>query len=80
MLKKALHVLRKMPHSAYIMLLFTLKLSCAMLLISLLLFTRCLVTGEYDRELYMTAVLLLENPAGLLFVGGIGAAYFIDRS
>ena len=80
MIRKALRGIREMPRPAYIMLLFSLRLSCAMLFASLLLYLRCCVLGEYERGLYMTAVLLLESPAGILLLGGIGTAFFIDRS
>ena len=80
LLKRTLRGIREMPRPAYIMLLFSLRLSCLMLLASLLLFLRCFAPGGYERGLYMTAVLLLESPAGVLLLGGIGAAFFIDRS
>ena len=72
--------IERMPRPAYIFLRAVLMLCCLMLLASFALFLRWEELGGGDRGLYMTAVTLLESPAGVLLLGGIGAAFFIDRS
>ena len=79
MLKKIKRSIDTMPRCAYIFLKNVLRLSCVMLLASCCLFlTDSDTIGDYERMKF--AVLFLENPAGLLLVGVIGTAFFIDRS
>lgn len=77
--KKLARSIREMPRSAYIFLRFVLTLCCLMLFASFVLFM-LLEQRPADHGLRMTAVLLLENPAGLLIVGGIGLAFILDHS
>lgn len=79
MMKKIKRSIDKMPRCAYIFLKNVLRLSCIMLFVSLCLFLSDSGTiGDYERTKF--AFLFLENPAGLLLVGIIGTAFFIDRS
>ncbi len=79
LLKKIARSIRDMPRAAYIFLRAVLALCCLMLLVS---FTMFVISEKrpWDRDIYMTAVLLLESGAGLLLLGGIGTAAFIDLS
>ena len=64
-----------MPRPAYIFLKHLLRAAAAMLLASLLLF----LTAERDPARLHLAVLLLENPAGVLLLGAMGLAFLLDR-
>ena len=78
--KSLVRSIEEMPRSAYIFLRGVLALSCAILFVSWLLFLRWEQGGGTDHSLYMTAVTLLETPAALLLLGGVGTAFLIDRS
>lgn len=79
-LRKLARSIQDMPRGAYILLKAVLMLCCALLGASLALFIVCLVLHPEGSGLRMTAVTLLETPAGLLIAGGIGVAFLIDRS
>lgn len=78
MLDKIKRSINSMPRCAYIFLKNVLRLCCIMLTGSLLLFYGADSFEEYERMKF--AVLFLESPAGLLLLGVIGTAIFIDRS
>jgi len=75
--RKLKRSIETMPRCAYIFLKFLLMLSAVMLLCSLLLF---LFKERNNLGHLHLAVLLLETPAGVLLLGQIGLAFFIDRS
>ena len=77
--KTVAQIIRDMPRGAYIFLRSLLALCCAMLFISFVLFLRFEQGGGLDCALYMTAVTLLETPAALLLLGGVGLAILIDH-
>ncbi len=77
-LRQLVRGIEEMPRPAYIFLRAVLSLSCAMLFCAFVLFVRC-THSPADHALYMTAVLLLENPAGVLLLGLIGLAFLLDR-
>lgn len=77
-LRKLVRSIEEMPRPAYIFLRAVLSLCCAMLFAAFVLFVRC-THSPADRPLYMTAVLLLETPAGVLLLGLIGLAFLLDR-
>ena len=77
--KNIVRSIEEMPRGAYLFLRGVLHLCCAMLFVSWLLFVRWEQSGGSDHELYMTAVTLLETPAALLLLGGVGTAFLIDR-
>lgn len=79
MMDKIRRSIDAMPRCAYIFLKNVLRLSCIMLFISLCLFLTDKGTIS-DHERIKFAFLFLENPAGLLLLGVIGTAFFIDRS
>lgn len=68
-----------MPGGAYILLKASLIMSCFMLLGSFYMFLRYFEQPELGRGVYLTAVTLLENPAGVLMAGLMGMAFLIDR-
>lgn len=78
MLKKLRRSIETMPRPAYIFLKNVLKLSCLMLAVALLLFCSADSGSMADYEKLKYAQLFLENPAGLLLVGAIGTAIFLD--
>lgn len=78
--KSIVRCIEEMPRGAYIFLRGVLCLCCITLFVSWLLFLRWEQGGGTDHRLYMTAVTLLETPAALLLLGGIGTAFLIDRS
>ena len=70
--------IEEMPRPAYIFLRAVLIVCCVMLFAAFVLF----VLHEQrpaDHTLYKTAVLLLENPAGVLLLGLIGLAFLLDH-
>ena len=73
-LKKLKRSIEQMPRCAYIFLKCLLMLAAGMLGASLLLF---LSPAPAARHL---AVVLLENPAGLLLLGIIGLGILLDRT
>lgn len=79
MLRKIKRSINSMPRCAYIFLKNVLRLCCIMLMSSLLLFCGSSVSYEQYERMKL-AVLFLETPAGLLLLGIIGTAIFIDRS
>ena len=64
-----------MPRPAYIFLKYLLCAAAAMLSASFLLF---LTAGTDPNRLHL-AVLLLENPAGMLLLGAFALAFLLDR-
>ena len=64
-----------MPRPAYIFLKWLLRAAAAMLALSLLLF----LTAGTSLHRQHLAVLLLENPAGMLLLGAFGLAFLLDR-
>lgn len=64
-----------MPRPAYIFLKLLLALSALMLTASALLFA----LGGRDLPRLHLAMLLLESPAGVLLLGGVGLAFLLDR-
>ena len=77
-LRRLVRGIENMPRPAYIFLRTVLLVCCAMLFASFVLFVL------YDQHpastaLYKTAVLLLENPAGVLLLGLIGLGFLLDR-
>ncbi len=64
-----------MPRPAYIFLKALLCAAAVMLSMSAALF---LTAGANLRRLHF-AVLLLENPAGMLLLGAFGLAFLLDR-
>lgn len=77
-LRRLVRGIENMPRPAYIFLRTVLLVCCAMLFASFVLFVL------YDQNpasttLYKTAVLLLENPAGVLLLGLIGLGFLLDR-
>lgn len=71
--KKLKRSIEQMPRPAYIFLKITLMLCCAMLMLSLALF------HVESREAQNLARLFLENPAGVLLLGGIGVCFILDH-
>ena len=78
--KTLVQSIRDLPRGAYIFLRSVLALSCAMLFVSFVLFLRFEQSGGLDHSLYMTAVTLLETPAAVLLLGGVGLAILIDHA
>ena len=79
MLKKIKRSIEMMPRPAYIFLKNSLMLCCLMLGSSLLLFLSC--SGSIDDYTKTKlALLMLENPAGILLLTVIGLAIILDRS
>ena len=74
-MKKITRSIETMPRPAYIFLKNLLRAVAAMLLASCLLFQ----TAGTDVCRMHLAVLLLENPAGVLLLGAIGLAFLLDR-
>ncbi len=74
-MQKLRRSIETMPRPAYIFLKHLLRAAAAMLLASLLLF----LTAGHDPARKHLAVLLLENPAGVLLLGAIGLAFLLDR-
>lgn len=72
-IKKLKRSIEQMPRPAYIFLKITLMLCCAMLALSLVLFC------AKSREARNLALLFLENPAGVLILGGIGVCFMLDH-
>lgn len=64
-----------MPRPAYIFLKYLLLTAAAMLAASLALH----LTAGTDLRRAHLAVLLLENPAGLLLLGAFGLVFLLDR-
>ena len=79
MLKKIKRSIETMPRPAYIFLKNSLLLCCVMLGASLLLFLSGSGAIEDYAKMKM-ALLMLENPAGILLLTGIGLAFILDRS
>ena len=77
-LKRLMRDIENMPRPAYIFLRTVLLVCCAMLFASFVLF---ILYEQYpsNHALYKTAVLLLENPAGVLLLGLIGLGFLLDR-
>lgn len=77
-LKQLVRGIENMPRPAYIFLRTVLLVCCAMLFASFVLF---ILHERYpaNHSLYKTAVLLLENPAGVLLLGLIGLGFLLDR-
>ena len=74
-IKKLRRSIETMPRPAYIFLKNLLRAAAAMLCASLLLF----LTAGRDLARGHLAVLLLENPAGMLLLGAFGLAFLLDR-
>lgn len=75
--QKLKRCIEALPHCAYIFLKYILMLSSVMLLCSLLLFV---FTANSNLGHMHLAIQLLEAPAGVLLLGSIGLAFFMDRS
>lgn len=77
-LKRLVRGIENMPRPAYIFLRTVLLVCCAMLFASFVMFV---AHEQYpaDHTLYKTAILLLENPAGVLLLGLIGLGFLLDR-
>ena len=71
--------IRQMPREAYIMLKFVLALCCIMLLGALSVYFMIDEFGIHNCRLLPLAILLTENPAGVLLLGGILVCMLIDR-
>ena len=78
-IRKLKRSIETMPRPAYILLKALLMLCCLMLALSLALFWLHRSFFPRERELYHLALLLLENPAGLLLAGGVGVCFMLDR-
>lgn len=76
-LKKLKRSIESMPRPAYIFFRAVLVLAALMLTASLLLF---LYANTHRAAQLRLAVVLLENPAGVLLCGLIGLAFILDRS
>ena len=74
-LQKLRRSIETMPRPAYIFLKYLLCAAAVMLGASLLLF----LTAGADRSRLHLAVLLLENPAGMLLLGAFALAFLLDR-
>ena len=74
-LQKLKRSIETMPRPAYIFLKNLLRAAAAMLCASALLF----MTAGADLARAHLAVLLLENPAGMLLLGAFGLAFLLDR-
>ncbi len=74
-MKKLRRSIETMPRPAYIFLKNVLRAAAGMLGASLALF---LTAGRDPARLHL-AVLLLENPAGMLLLGAFGLAFLLDR-
>ena len=74
-LQKLRRSIETMPRPAYIFLKNLLRAAAAMLCASLLLF----LTAGRDPARLRLAVLLLENPAGMLLLGAFALAFLLDR-
>ena len=74
-LRKLKRSIETMPRPAYIFLKYLLRVAAAILCASCLLF---LTAGKDPARLHL-AVLLLENPAGMLLLGAFGLAFLLDR-
>lgn len=72
--------IENMPRSAYLFLRSVLQLCCVMLFASWLYFLCWEDGGCRNHALYQSALTLLETPAAVLLLGGIGTAFFMDRS
>ncbi len=79
-LRKLIKSIETMPRAAYIFLRWNLIICCIMLALSLFFFYRYFAAPGLGRGCYLTASLLLENPAGLLMAGLVGMALLIDNS
>ena len=79
-IKKLKRSIEEMPRPAYIFLRWLLILCCGMLALSLALFILRAGFFPRSRQIYHLAVLLLENPAGVLLMGAMGLAFILDRS
>ena len=77
-LKRLARSIENMPRPAYIFLRAVLLVSCVMLFAAFVLFAEH-EQRPADHALYRTAVLLLENPAGVLMLGLIGLGFMLDR-
>ena len=77
-LKRLVRGIENMPRPAYIFLRTVLLVCCAMLFASFVLFV-LYEQQPVNRTLYKTAVLLLENPAGVLLLGLICLGFLLDR-
>ncbi len=77
-LRRLARGIEEMPRPAYIFLRTVLLVCCVMLFISFSLFVLH-TQRPADHSLYKTAVLLLENPAGVLLSGLIGLGFLLDR-
>lgn len=78
--KKLARAIEKMPRAPYIFFRAVMAVSCAVLLASFALFVSLQSSPAPSYRVYMTAVALLECPAGLLIAGLMGAAFLLDRS
>jgi len=74
-LQKLKRSIETMPRPAYIFLKNLLRAAAAMLIASCLLF----LTAGTDLSRLHLAVLLLENPAGMLLLGAFALAFLLDR-
>ncbi len=74
-LNKLKRSIETMPRPAYIFLKNLLRAAALTLSASCLLF----LTAGTDVRLLHLAVLLLENPAGMLMLGAFGLAFLLDR-
>ena len=77
-LRRLARGIEDMPRPAYIFLRTVLLVCCAMLFVSFVLFV-IHAQRPADHTLYKTAVLMLENPAGVLMLGLIGLCFLLDR-
>ena len=72
--------IRLMPRPAYLMLRFVLAVCCAMLLGALTVYFRIDEAGIHNCRQLQLALLLTENPAGVLLLGGILVCTLNDRA
>jgi len=72
--------IRQMPRPAYLMLRFVLAVCCVMLLGALAVYFMIDEVGIHNCRQLQLALLLTENPAGVLLLGGIMVYMLIDRA
>lgn len=77
-LRRLVRGIEEMPRPAYIFLRAVLLVCCVMLFAAFVLFLMC-QQRPADHKLYKTAVLLLENPAGVLLLGLICLGFLLDH-
>ncbi len=79
MIQAIVTYIRQMPRAAYLMLKAVLAICCLMLLCALAVYFRIDEFGIHNCRQLRLAAQLTENPAGILFLGGILVCVLIDR-